>query len=63
MRIIFNAIIMLAELAAIAAVAWLGLHQPLIFAAATFVISLALGIALEIEIGRASCRERVYSSV
>ena len=48
MRIIFNAIVMLAELAAIAGVAWLGLHQPLIFAAATFVISLALGIALEI---------------
>ncbi len=48
MRIIFNAIIMLAELAAIAGVAWLGLHEPLIFAAVTFVISLALGIALEI---------------
>ena len=48
MRIIYNAIIMLAELAAIAGVAWFGLHYPLMFAAATFVISLALGIALEI---------------
>lgn len=48
MRIIFNAFIMLAELAAIAAVAWLGLHFPLIFAAATFLTALGLGIALEI---------------
>jgi hypothetical protein len=48
MRIIFNAVVMLAELAAIAGVAWIGLHEPLIFAGATFVISLALGIALEI---------------
>ena len=48
MRIIFNAIIMLAELAAIAGVAWLGFHYPLIFAGLTFALSLALGIALEI---------------
>ena len=48
MAIIFNAVIMLAELAAIAAVAWLGLHYPLVFAGATAASALALGIALEI---------------
>jgi hypothetical protein len=48
MRIILNAFIMLAELAAIAGVAWLGFHYPLAFAGLTFALSLALGIALEI---------------
>lgn len=48
MRIIINAIIMLGELAAIAGAAWLGYTHPLIFAAATTLIALALGVALEI---------------
>ncbi len=48
MRILFNAVIMLAELAAIAGVAWLGLHYPLIFAAVTTLIALGLGVSLEI---------------
>jgi hypothetical protein len=48
MRIIFNAIIMALELAAIVAVAWLGLNFPLIFASLTAASALALGVALEI---------------
>ncbi len=48
MRIILNAVIMLAELAAIAAVAWLGLSYPLLFAAVTGCVALALGVSLEI---------------
>ena len=48
MRIIFNAILMALELAAIAGVAWLGLQSPLIFAALTAALALALGIGLEI---------------
>ena len=48
MRIIFNAIFMALELAAIAGVAWLGLHSPLLFAAVTASLALALGIGLEI---------------
>lgn len=48
MRIIFNAIVMALELAAIAGVAWLGLHYPLAFAALTAATALALGIGLEI---------------
>jgi hypothetical protein len=48
MRIIFNALIMLGELAAICAVAWFGFTQPLAFAVATTLLALALGVALEI---------------
>ncbi|MGQ0457610.1 MAG: hypothetical protein ACT4OU_11170 [Hyphomicrobium sp.] len=48
MRIILNAFVMLAELAAIAAVAWLGLTSPLAFAALTTLIALGLGVSLEI---------------
>lgn len=48
MRIIFNAILMALEVAAIAAVAWLGLHSPILFAAVTAVLALGLGISLEI---------------
>lgn len=48
MRFIGNALIMLGELAAIAAVAWFGLSSPLGFAALTFVLALALGASLEV---------------
>lgn len=48
MRIIYNAMLMALELAAIAAVAWAGLTSPLLFALATALISLGLGIALEV---------------
>jgi hypothetical protein len=47
-RIIINAIIMLGELAAIAGVAWLGFTYPLMFAALTASLALALGMGLEI---------------
>jgi hypothetical protein len=47
MHILFNGMIMVLELAAIAAVAWVGFTAPLAFAGATAVIALALGIALE----------------
>jgi hypothetical protein len=46
-RILVNALIMAAEIATVAAVAWLGLHFPLWFAAGTAVIALALGLLLE----------------
>ena len=48
MHIIFNAIAMLAELAAIAGVAWFGFSYPLLFAGVTALTALTLGIALEI---------------
>ncbi|MFN0219135.1 MAG: hypothetical protein ACKVP4_10005 [Hyphomicrobium sp.] len=48
MRILFNAFIMIAELAAIVAVAWLGLTSPLMFAAVTMLLALGLGVSLEI---------------
>lgn len=47
MRIIVNAFIMALELAAIAAVAWVGFSYPLIFAGATALAALMLGAALE----------------
>ncbi len=47
MRIIVNAFIMAAELASIAAVAWLGYHFPIPFAILTVLVSLGLGIWLE----------------
>lgn len=48
MFIIYNAITMAIELAAIAGVAWLGFASPLVFAASTFLLALGFGIALEI---------------
>lgn len=48
MRIIYNALLMALELAAIAAVAWAGLQSPLGFAAATAALALGFGVALEI---------------
>lgn len=48
MRVILNAIIMLAELAAIVGVSWLGLHFPLVFAGVTALTALVFGISLEI---------------
>ena len=48
MRIIFNAILMALEVAAIVAVAWAGLHAPLLFAAGTAALALGLGVSLEI---------------
>ncbi len=47
LRIILNAIIMLGEVAAIAAVAWLGLNHPFLFAAVTAALSFGLGLSLE----------------
>ncbi len=47
LRIILNAIIMLGEVAAIAAVAWVGLRHPFLFAAGTAALSFGLGLALE----------------
>lgn len=48
MRIIYNAMLMALELAAIAGVAWAGLQSPLIFAGVTALLALSLGVALEI---------------
>ncbi len=47
MYILLNALAMIAELAAIAGVAWLGLTAPLWFALVTGLIALALGARLE----------------
>ncbi|MGL4397863.1 MAG: hypothetical protein ACRCS9_15090 [Hyphomicrobium sp.] len=47
MYILVNGVIMLAELAAIAAVAWLGFTYPIAFAGLTGLAALALGIVLE----------------
>lgn len=47
MRILVNALIMAAEIAAVAAVAWAGLHYPFWFAAATAAIAFAQGMLLE----------------
>ncbi len=46
-RFLVNALIMAAEIAAVAAVAALGLHYPLIFAGLTAALAFAQGIALE----------------
>lgn len=48
LRIVLNGLLMLAELAAIATVAWIGYSDPISFAVLTFVLALALGIALEV---------------
>jgi hypothetical protein len=47
MHILFNGMIMVLELAAIAAVAWVGFTAPLAFAGATALLALVLGVALE----------------
>lgn len=46
-RIVVNALIMAAEIAAIAGLAWLGYNKPYVFAAATVVAAFALGFVLE----------------
>ncbi len=46
-RILVNAIIMAAEIAAVAGVAWIGHAHPLYFAAGTAVLAFALGLRLE----------------
>jgi hypothetical protein len=48
MHILFNGLVMALELVAIAAVAWAGFTAPLIFAAGTALLALAVGAALEI---------------
>lgn len=46
-RILLNGLIMAAEIAAVAAVAWLGYHHPFVFAALTAGLSFVLGLRLE----------------
>lgn len=46
-RVLVNALIMLAELAAVVGVAWIGLHYPLAFAAGTAALAFIQGILLE----------------
>lgn len=46
--VIANAFIMAAEVATVAAIAWLGYYHPLIFAGVTAVLAFALGLYLEI---------------
>jgi hypothetical protein len=46
-RILLNGVIMAAEIAAVAAVAWLGYHHPFLFAALTAALSFVLGLRLE----------------
>lgn len=46
-RFLVNALIMVAEIAAVAGVAWLGLHHPLIFAGATAGLAFLQGMLLE----------------
>ncbi len=48
MHILFNGLMMVLELAAVCAVAWAGFTAPLIFAAGTALLALAVGAALEI---------------
>lgn len=47
LAIVMNGLIMLAEIAAVAAAAAFGYHFPLLFAGATAILALALGLALE----------------
>jgi hypothetical protein len=51
-RIVLNALLMIAEIAAVAAVAWIGYRDPIVFAALTFVLALGVGIALEVARAR-----------
>lgn len=46
-RILLNAIVMAAELAAVAGIAWLGWRYPFIFAALTVIVALGFGLWLE----------------
>ncbi|MCC7250741.1 hypothetical protein [Hyphomicrobium sp.] len=46
-RILLNGVIMVAEIAAVAGVAWLGYTHPFLFAALTAALSLVLGLGLE----------------
>ncbi|MBL8881411.1 MAG: hypothetical protein JNL45_00005, partial [Hyphomicrobium sp.] len=47
MYILFNALLMVLELAAIVAIAWAGFSYPLAFAAGTAAIAFFLGMRLE----------------
>jgi len=47
LRILLNGVIMAAEIGAVAAVAWFGLHYPFQFAAVTAGLSVLLGLRLE----------------
>lgn len=49
LRILLNGVVMAAEIAAVAAVAWLGYTHPFLFAALTAGFSLVLGLRLEIK--------------
>lgn len=49
LRILLNGVVMAAEIAAVAAVAWLGYTHPFLFAALTAGLSLVLGLHLEIK--------------
>lgn len=55
-RILLNGLIMAAEIAAVAAVAWLGYHHPFLFAALTAGLSVLLGLRLETKGSPSSCR-------
>lgn len=46
-RILSNALIMVAEIAAVAAIAWVGYHHPFLFAGLTAGLSFVLGLGLE----------------
>jgi hypothetical protein len=48
MRVLLNLILILFEIAACAAIAWLGLMHPLIFAAVTGALAFGLGLRLEV---------------
>ncbi|MCH9764962.1 MAG: hypothetical protein K0U34_03085 [Alphaproteobacteria bacterium] len=47
MKILLNGVVMLAELAAVAAIAWLGWQYPFIFAGFTMMLALVFGLTLE----------------
>jgi len=49
LRILLNGVVMAAEIAAVAGVAWLGYTHPFLFAALTAGLSLLLGLRLEIK--------------
>lgn len=46
-HVLVNALIMIAEIAAVGAVAWVGLHQALIFAGVTALVAFVQGLLLE----------------
>lgn len=47
-RFVWNAIIILAEIAAVAGIAWLGLNAPLVFAGVTAALVFVVGLSLEL---------------